>query len=393
MSAPSYFDYAATTPVDPMVAKEMCACLSSPELFGNSASKSHQYGWLAEEAVEEARFQVADLVHCDPREIVWTSGATESDNLAIKGIATQYKNTNCHIITSTIEHKAVLDTCSYLAKQGYLITWLKPDSNGLIQPEQVQQALRPNSKLISLMHVNNEIGTVNNIHAIGSIARQAGVLLHSDAAQSCGKMAIDLNKLPVDLMSFSGHKMYGPKGIGVLFVRLGLAITCQIHGGQHERNMRSGTLPTHQIIGMGIAAKICQERMATESIRIQKLRQKLLLGLSDLEDIRFNGNQNQCIPSIINLSFPALAHPPASVRGDTLLMALAPHIAVSSGSACSSVKVEPSYVLQALGVNDATAFTSIRISIGRYTTDEDIDRAVIAIKKTVTRLNSRLQSV
>jgi len=399
MPTPIYLDYASTTPVDPRVAQKMSTCLASATGFGNSSSKSHQYGWDAEEIVEEARFQLSDLLHCDPREIVWTSGATESDNLAIKGVVeAACDQVPCHVITSTIEHKAVLDVCTYLEARGDCsVTWLDPQPGGRIAPASVQAALRPETRLVSLMHVNNELGTINDIENIGRIARQAGVLFHSDAAQSCGKLPLDLASLPVDLVSISAHKMYGPKGVGALFVRLGTKIAAQVHGGGHERNMRSGTLAVHQILGMGEAARLCHAQMAPDDIRIRDLRARFLQGLQDLPEVGLNSDREHCLPGIVNLSFPTVLGPGSGARvstfeSDVLLTALAPKIAVSSGSACTSATVEPSYVLRALGLKDTIAHTSIRFSFGRYTSPEDIDQAIAAIRHAVTRLSDPSRS-
>ena len=380
MKLPIYLDYAATTPVDPRVAQKMSECLLAGGKFGNPASRSHKYGWEAEEAVEVARRQVADLVHCDPREIVWTSGATEADNLAIKGVAEFYRNRGRHIVTSKIEHKAVLDTCRHLERQGWEITWLDPDPDGLVPPQRIADAIREDTVLVSIMHVNNEIGTVNDIAAIGDICRACKVFFHVDAAQSAGKIEINLEQLKVDLMSFSAHKVYGPKGCGALFVRRQprVRIEAQIHGGGHERGMRSGTLATHQVVGMGEAFRIAKEELAEESARITALRQRLLDGISDIEQVRVNGNLAHHVPGILSISF-------AYVDGESLIMALT-DIAVSTGSACTSASIEPSYVLRALGLDDDLAHSSIRFSIGRFTTEEDIERAVAQIQEVVPRL-------
>jgi len=380
MKTPIYFDYAATTPVDPRVAEVMLACLTQEGSYGNPASRSHKFGWEAEERVEIARRQVADLVNCDPREIVWTSGATESDNLAIKGVAWFYKNKGNHIVTSSIEHKAVLDTCRYLERQGYEVTYLDPDSSGIVSPEAVASAIREDTLLVSIMHVNNEIGVVNDIAAIGEICREKGVFYHVDAAQSAGKIPIDLESLKVDLMSFSGHKIYGPKGVGALFVRRKPRVRLEalIHGGGHERGMRSGTLATHQIAGMGEAFRIAREEMTAEGIRLKALRERLWNGLSDMEEVYVNGTLDQHVPGIVNVSFNY-------VEGESLLMSLS-DLALSSGSACTSASLEPSYVLRALGMNDEMAHSSLRFSIGRFTTEEEIDFAIARIRSSVDKL-------
>mgnify|MGYP001303556851 CR=1 FL=1 len=380
MKTPIYFDYAATTPVDPRVAQKMSECLLAEGKFGNPASRSHKFGWEAEEAVEIARRHVADLVNCDPREIVWTSGATESDNLAIKGVAQFYRKKGKHIITSKIEHKAVLDSCRYLEKEGYEVTYLDPDSDGLIPPQRVADAIREDTTLVSIMHVNNEIGVVNDIAAIGEITRARKVLFHVDAAQSAGKIDIDLAEQKIDLMSFSGHKIYGPKGVGVLFVRRKprVRLEAQIHGGGHERGMRSGTLATHQLVGMGEAFRIAKEEMHEDAARILALRQRLWDGFQDLEEVYVSGNMEHHVAGIINISFNF-------VEGESLIMSL-PDIAVSSGSACTSASLEPSYVLRALGLNDELAHSSLRFSIGRFTTEKDIDTAIQSVLNAVQKL-------
>ena len=380
MKLPLYLDYSSTTPVDPRVAKLMCDCLTQEGNFGNPASRSHLYGWQAEEAVETARRQVADLVNADPREIVWTSGATESNNLAIKGIAHFYQKKGKHIITSKIEHKAVLDTARQLEREGFEVTYLDPDTDGLISPAMVQDAMREDTILVSLMHVNNEIGVVTDLAAIGEVTRAAKVFFHVDAAQSPGKVAIDLEAMKVDLMSFSAHKVYGPKGIGALYVRRKprVRLEAQMHGGGHERGMRSGTLPTHQIVGMGAAFAIAKEEMAEENQRILALRQRLWDGVSDMEEVYLNGSIDQRVAGNANISFNY-------VEGESLLMSLR-ELAVSSGSACTSDSLEPSYVLRALGMNDELAHSSIRFSIGRFTTPEDVDQAIAQVRKAVTKL-------
>ncbi|WP_432470798.1 IscS subfamily cysteine desulfurase [Amphritea sp. HPY] len=380
MKLPIYFDYSATTPVDPRVAEKMIECLTIEGNFGNPASRSHMYGWKAEEAVETARRQVADLLGADPREIVWTSGATESDNLAIKGVAHFYQKKGKHIITSKIEHKAVLDTCRQLEREGFEVTYLEPGSDGIIQPQAVADALREDTILVSIMHVNNEIGVINDIAAIGEITRSNGVLFHVDAAQSAGKIDIDVAAMKVDLISVSAHKMYGPKGIGVLYVRRKprVRLEAQMHGGGHERGMRSGTLATHQIVGMGEAARIAKAEMHQEELKIAKLRARFWDGLADMEEIYLNGSADQRYIGNMNVSFNF-------VEGESLLMSLK-DLAVSSGSACTSASLEPSYVLRALGLNDEMAHSSIRFSIGRFTTEQDIDEAVAEIRTAVTKL-------
>ena len=380
MKAPIYFDYAATTPVDPRVAQKMSGCLLAEGKFGNPASRSHKFGWEAEEAVEIARRQVADLVNSDPREIVWTSGATESDNLAIKGVAHFYKKKGRHILTSKIEHKAVLDTCRHLEREGFEVTYLDPGTDGLITPSSVENAIREDTTIVSIMHVNNEIGVVNDIAAIGEITRAKKILFHVDAAQSAGKIDIDLAELKVDLMSFSGHKIYGPKGVGALFVRRKprVRLEAQIHGGGHERGMRSGTLATHQLVGMGEAFRIAKEEMHEEAARILALRQRMWDGFKDMEEVYVSGNMDHHVAGIINISFNF-------VEGESLIMSL-PEIAVSSGSACTSASLEPSYVLRALGLNDELAHSSLRFSIGRFTTEENVDAAISGVRASVEKL-------
>ena len=380
MKSPIYFDYAATTPVDPRVAQKMSECLLAEGKFGNPASRSHKFGWEAEEAVEIARRHMADLLNCDPREIVWTSGATESDNLAIKGVAQFYKSKGKHIVTSKIEHKAVLDTCRHLEREGFEVTYLEPDTNGIISPESIAAAIREDTTIVSIMHVNNEIGVVNDIAAIGEITRAAKVFFHVDAAQSAGKMDIDLGELKVDLMSFSAHKIYGPKGVGALFVRRKprVRLEAQMHGGGHERGMRSGTLATHQLVGMGEAFRIAKEEMHEEAERILSLRQRLLDGFNGMEEVYVSGHIDHRVPGIINISFNF-------VEGESLIMSL-PDIALSSGSACTSASLEPSYVLRALGLNDELAHSSLRFSIGRFTTEEDVDQAISSVRSAVDKL-------
>ncbi|MFZ5755291.1 MAG: IscS subfamily cysteine desulfurase [Pseudomonadota bacterium] len=377
-----YLDYAATTPVDPRVVARMVECLGPDGNFANPASRTHAPGWFAEEAVEEARAQVAELVHCDVRELVWTSGATESDNLAIKGAAQALRNAGRHIVTSTIEHKAVIDSCRWLEKNGWDVTWLSPTAEGIVEPEQLSAALRDDTVLVSLMHVNNEIGTVNDIAALGAVCRGRRVLFHVDAAQSTGKLAIDLARLPVDLMSFSAHKSYGPKGVGALYVRRApeVQLAAQIHGGGHERGLRSGTLPTHQIVGMGAAFALAGEEMAEETARIARLRDRFRQGLAALPGVLLNGSATRRIPHNLNLAFTGL-------EGEVLINALR-GIAVSTGSACNSATVEPSYVLTGIGLDRARADASLRFSLGRFTTEADIDRALARILDVVPRLRA-----
>jgi len=380
MKSPIYFDYAATTPVDPRVAQKMSECLLAEGNFGNPASRSHKFGWEAEEAVEIARRQVADLINADPREIVWTSGATESDNLAIKGIAHFYQKKGKHIITSKVEHKAVLDSCRHLEREGFEVTYLDPGSDGLIQPEMVAAAIREDTILVSIMHVNNEIGVINDIAAIGEICRSKKVFFHVDAAQSAGKIDIDLGELKVDLMSFSAHKIYGPKGVGVLYVRRKprVRLEAQMHGGGHERGMRSGTLATHQLVGMGEAFRIAKEEMHEEAKRIAALRERLWDGLKDMEEVFINGSVEHRVDGNLNVSFNY-------VEGESLIMSLS-ELAISSGSACTSASLEPSYVLRALGLNDEMAHSSLRLSIGRFTTTENIDYAILKLRGAVEKL-------
>jgi cysteine desulfurase len=380
MQLPIYLDYSATTPVDPRVAKVMVDCLTNEGNFGNPASRSHMFGWKAEEAVENARRQVADLINADPREIVWTSGATESDNLAIKGVAHFNHKRGKHLITSKIEHKAVLDSFRQLEREGFEVTYLDPDSSGIISPEQVADALREDTTLVSLMHVNNEIGVITDIAAIGEICRAKKVFFHVDAAQSAGKVEIDMEQMKVDLMSFSAHKVYGPKGIGALYVRRKprVRLEAQMHGGGHERGMRSGTLATHQIAGMGEAFRIAKEEMAKDNEHLLALRNRLLDGVKDMEQVHVNGSFEQRVPGNLNVSF-------AFVEGESLLMSLK-DLAVSSGSACTSASLEPSYVLRALGLDDEMAHSSIRFSFGRFTTDEEVDYAIEQIRTAVGKL-------
>lgn len=382
MKRPIYMDYSATTPVDPRVAKKMAQCLEMEGAFGNPASRSHIYGWQAEELVEEARRNVANLVNADPREIVWTSGATESDNLAIKGAAHFYKNKGKHIITSKIEHKAVLDSCRQLEREGFEVTYLEPNALGLIDVSKVEAAIREDTILVSLMHVNNEIGVINDIDAIGELTRAKKIIFHVDAAQSAGKINIDLEKSKVDLMSFSAHKIYGPKGMGALYVRRKprVRIEAQMHGGGHERGMRSGTLATHQIVGMGEAFRIAGEDMQKDTDHIKNLRDRLLEGFKDMEAVYLNGDLDMRITGNLNISF-------AYVEGESLMMSLG-GLAVSSGSACTSASLEPSYVLRALGLSDELAHSSIRFSIGRFTTEADVDAVIASIRSAVEKLRT-----
>ncbi len=380
MKLPIYLDYSATTPVDPRVAEKMVECLTAEGNFGNPASRSHAFGWKAEEAVENARRQVAELVNADPREIVWTSGATESDNLAIKGVAHFYASKGKHIITSKIEHKAVLDTTRQLEREGFEVTYIEPGEDGVITPAMVEAALRDDTILVSIMHVNNEIGTINDIAAIGDLTRSRGVLFHVDAAQSTGKVDIDLENMKVDLMSFSAHKTYGPKGVGALYVRRKprVRLEAQMHGGGHERGMRSGTLAAHQSVGMGEAFRIAKEEMAAENERITKLRDRFFKQVEHLEELYVNGSMTARVPHNLNLSFNY-------VEGESLIMALK-DLAVSSGSACTSASLEPSYVLRALGRNDELAHSSIRFTFGRFTTEEEVDYAAQKVSEAVTKL-------
>lgn len=380
MKLPIYFDYAATTPVDPRVAEKMMQFLTPDGQFGNPASRSHRFGWQAEEAIDVARNQIAELVNADPREIVFTSGATESDNLGIKGAAEFYQKKGKHIITVKTEHKAVLDTCRQLEREGFEVTYLDVKEDGLLDLDVFKQTLREDTVLVSVMHVNNEIGVIQDIETIGNLCRENKTIFHVDGAQSAGKIDIDLQSLPVDLMSFSGHKMYGPKGIGALYVRRRprVRLNAQMHGGGHERGMRSGTLPTHQIVGMGEAARIAKEEMAAEAERFRALRDRLWNGVKDIEEVYINGSQEHGVPHIFNISFNF-------VEGESLIMALK-DLAVSSGSACTSASLEPSYVLRALGRNDELAHSSIRFSFGRFTTEEEVDHAIEQIQKSIGRL-------
>ena len=375
-----YLDYASTTPVDPRVASKMMKFLTPEGDFGNPASRSHRFGWKADEAVEEARSHVANLVNCDPREIVWTSGATEADNLAIKGVARFYKSKGNHIITSKIEHKAVLDPCRQLEREGFEVTYLDPDEKGVISPSSVKSALKENTILVSIMHINNELGTVNDIEKIGEVTRDFGAFFHVDAAQSTGKVEIDLQKMPIDLMSFSAHKTYGPKGIGALYVRRKPRVRLQalIHGGGHERGMRSGTLATHQIVGMGEAFRLANDEMSDDHSKVLKFHEKFLKKVKEIDHVYINGDLDNKVPNILNVSFNF-------VEGESLIMGLK-DIAVSSGSACTSASLEPSYVLRALGRKDELAHSSIRFSFGRFTSDEDVDSTLNILGNVVHRL-------
>jgi len=375
---PIYLDYSATTPVDPRVVEAMIPYLG--EIYGNPASRSHAFGWTAEDAVETARGHVAELVGADPREIVWTSGATESNNLAIKGAAHFYAGKGKHLVTVKTEHKAVLDTMRELERTGFEVTYLEPGEDGLIGIEQFKAALRADTSVASVMFVNNEIGVIQDIQAMGEACRANGTVFHVDAAQATGKVAIDLARLPVDLMSFSAHKTYGPKGIGALYVRRKprIRLEAQMHGGGHERGFRSGTLPTHQIVGMGEAFRIAREEMGTENERVRMLRDRLWAGLSSMQDVYLNGSLEQRVPHNLNVSF-------AYVEGESLIMAIK-DIAVSSGSACTSASLEPSYVLRALGRSDELAHSSIRFSIGRFTTEEEVDFTVRLLQDKVGKL-------
>jgi cysteine desulfurase len=380
MKKPIYLDYSATTPVDPRVAEKMCSYLTLDGEFGNPASRSHPFGWNAEQAVEEARAQVAALIGADPKEIVWTSGATESDNLAIKGVAHFHRGKGKHIVTCKTEHKAVLDTCRQLEREGFEVTYLDPEPNGLVDLAKLEAALRQDTVLVTLMHVNNEIGVIQDLAAIGKLTRSRGILFHTDAAQSAGKVPIDVNAANVDLMSLSAHKVYGPKGIGALYVRRKprVRLEAQMHGGGHERGMRSGTLPTHQIVGMGEAFRIAKAEMAAESERIRMLRDRMLEGFKDIEEVYVNGDLEHRIAGNLNVSFNF-------VEGESLIMALK-DLAVSSGSACTSASLEPSYVLRALGRNDELAHSSIRFTLGRFTTQQDVDYTVKLVKEKIGKL-------
>jgi len=380
MKTPIYLDYSATTPMDPRVVEKMVQYLTLEGDFGNPASRSHHFGWSAEAAVDKARQQIADLISADSREIVFTSGATESNNLALKGAAHFYAKKGKHIITSKTEHKSILDTCRRLEQEGYTVTYLDPNEYGIVTPQQLEGALTDDTVLVSLMHVNNEIGVIQDIEKIGEICRANKVIFHVDAAQSAGKIDIDLEKMKVDLMSFSAHKVYGPKGIGALYVsrKPRIRLEAQMHGGGHERGMRSGTLATHQIVAMGEAFDIARKEMAVESATLLSLRKRLYDGLSDLEEVYINGSLTQRVAGNINISFNY-------VEGESLVMALK-DLAVSSGSACTSASLEPSYVLRAIGRNDELAHSSIRFSMGRFTTEEEIDHAISIIRANIDKL-------
>jgi len=377
---PIYLDYAATTPVDSRVAQRMSEFLTVDGAFGNPASRSHAFGWAAEAAIEEAREHVAALLGADPKEIVWTSGATESDNLAIKGAAHFYEKKGRHIVTCKTEHKAVLDTCRQLEREGFTVTYLEPEPSGLVDLKKFEAALREDTILVSIMHVNNETGVIQDLEALGTITRRRGIVFHVDGAQSAGKLPIDIEQLPVDLMSLSAHKMYGPKGIGALYVRRKprIRIEAQIHGGGHERGMRSGTLATHQIVGMGESCRVAKVEMPTEVPRIRALRDRLWSGLRDMEEVYLNGDLERRVAGNLNVSFNF-------VEGESLIMALK-DIAVSSGSACTSASLEPSYVLRAIGRSDELAHSSIRFTIGRYTTQEEIDYTIKLVRDKVQKL-------
>ena len=380
LKLPIYLDYSSTTPVDPRVAAKMADCLTSDGIFGNPASRSHKFGWVAEEAVDIARNQIADLVNADPREIVFTSGATESNNLAIKGAANFYGKKGKHLITLKTEHKAVLDTMRQLEREGYEVTYMDPEPNGLVLLEKLIAAIRPDTILVSIMHVNNEIGVTQDIAAIGEVCRERKILFHVDAAQSTGKVPIDLQTMKVDLMSFCAHKTYGPKGIGALFVRRKprIRLEAQMHGGGHERGMRSGTMATHQIVGMGESFRIAKQDMGAENERLMMLRNKLWNGIKDMEAVYLNGDMESRIAGNLNVSF-------AYVEGESLIMALK-DMAVSSGSACTSASLEPSYVLRALGLSDELAHSSIRFTTGRFTTEAEIDYVIGVIRNAIDKL-------
>ena len=380
LNTPIYLDYSATTPVDDRVAKKMAECLTVEGKFGNPASRSHEFGWDSEKLVDEAREHVASLIHADKREIVWTSGATESDNLAIKGAAYFYKDKGNHLITMSTEHKAVLDTMRFLESEGFEVTYIDPKENGLLDMEALKAAIKPSTILISIMHVNNEIGVIQDLENIGNVCNEKDIIFHVDAAQSPGKVEIDVNKFNIGLLSLSAHKVYGPKGIGALYVRRKprVRLQAQIHGGGHERGFRSGTLPTHQIVGMGEAFRLAKTEMKADNKHIKNLRDKLWNGLKNIEEIYLNGDIDKRIPGNLNISFNF-------IEGESLIMATK-DIAVSSGSACTSASLEPSYVLRALGREDELAHSSIRLSIGKYTTEKEIDYAITLIKDSVNKL-------
>ncbi len=380
LSIPIYLDYSSTTPVDERVAKKMAECLTKEGTFGNPASRSHSFGWNSEKLIDEARQNVAKLINADKREIVWTSGATESDNLAIKGAAHFYKERGNHLITLSTEHKAVLDTMRHLESEGFEVTYLDPQSNGLVNMDDLKKAITDKTILISIMHVNNEIGVIQDLESIGKLCRERKIIFHVDAAQSPGKVEVDVNKFNIDLLALSAHKAYGPKGIGALYVRRKprVRLEAQMHGGGHERGFRSGTLPTHQIVGMGEAFRLAREEMENDNDKIKKLRDKLWNGLKDMEEVYLNGDLDQRIPGNLNISFNF-------IEGESLIMAIK-DMAVSSGSACTSASLEPSYVLRALGRDDELAHSSIRLTIGKYTEEEEIDYAVKLIKESVEKL-------
>ena len=380
LNTPIYLDYSATTPVDNRVAKKMAECLTIEGKFGNPASRSHEFGWDSEKLVDEAREHVASLIHADKREIVWTSGATESDNLAIKGAAYFYKDKGNHLITMSTEHKAVLDTMRFLESEGFEVTYIDPKENGLLDMEVLKAAIKPSTILVSIMHVNNEIGVIQDLENIGNVCNEKDIIFHVDAAQSPGKVEIDVNKFNIGLLSLSAHKVYGPKGIGALYVRRKprVRLQAQIHGGGHERGFRSGTLPTHQIVGMGEAFRLAKTEMKSDNKHIKNLRDKLWNGLKNIEEIYLNGDIDKRIPGNLNISFNF-------IEGESLIMATK-DIAVSSGSACTSASLEPSYVLRALGREDELAHSSIRLSIGKYTTEKEIDYAITLIKDSVNKL-------
>ncbi len=380
MKLPIYFDYSATTPVDKRVAEKMMQYMTTDGFYGNPASRSHKFGWQAEEAVDIARNQIADMINADPREIVFTSGATESNNLAIKGAANFYNKRGKHVITCKTEHKAVLDTCRELERQGYEVTYLDPEANGLIDLNKLADAMRDDTILVSIMHINNEIGVVQDIAEIGEMCRQRKIIFHVDAAQSAGKIVVDMQHLKVDMLSISAHKMYGPKGIGALYVsrKPRIRLESQMHGGGHERGMRSGTLPTHQIVGLGEACRIATLEMADDLVHVTKMRDRLWAGVNQMEQVFVNGDFDKRFAGNLNISFNF-------VEGESLIMALK-DLAVSSGSACTSASLEPSYVLRALGLNDEMAHSSIRFSFGRFTTEEEIDYAIALIQKSIGHL-------
>ena len=382
IKTPIYLDYASTTPIDKRVADKMFEYMTTDGMYGNPASRSHSFGWDADDAVGKSRKHIADLINADPREIVWTSGATESDNLAIKGAAHFYKKKGKHIITLKTEHKAVLDACRQLEREGFEVTYMEPMSSGLLDLDKLESEIREDTVLISIMHVNNEIGVIQDIETIGELCRSKNIIFHVDAAQSAGKIEIDLQKTKVDLMSFSAHKIYGPKGIGALYVRRKprVRLEAQIHGGGHERGLRSGTLPTHQIVGMGEAFRIAKEEMNQDFENISKLRNRLWNGVKDMEEVYLNGDFENRYPGIMNISFNY-------VEGESLIMATK-DIAVSSGSACTSASLEPSFVLRAIGRSDELAHSSLRMSIGRFTTEEEIDATINTVKIAVEKLRA-----